>query len=123
MSYEKQTWAAGDKITSAKLNHMEDGILQSGFNTSGNILILFDPSLDDSLHLSYNEIEAMLERNILPYLHLVEEGGHALAFLESYSVNQDGNTTTYEVRFYTPYPTNDLVFTANDADGTLTIVG
>lgn len=26
MAYEKQTWAAGDKITAAKLNHMEDGI-------------------------------------------------------------------------------------------------
>ena len=26
MSYEKQTWQAGDTITSAKLNHMEDGI-------------------------------------------------------------------------------------------------
>lgn len=26
MSYEKQTWAKGDIVTSAKLNHMEDGI-------------------------------------------------------------------------------------------------
>ena len=26
MSYTKQTWKAGDEITSAKLNHMEDGI-------------------------------------------------------------------------------------------------
>lgn len=26
MSYEKQTWQTGDTVTSAKLNHMEDGI-------------------------------------------------------------------------------------------------
>lgn len=26
MSYTKQTWQAGDEITSAKLNHLEDGI-------------------------------------------------------------------------------------------------
>lgn len=26
MSYEKQTWAKGDIVTSAKLNYMEDGI-------------------------------------------------------------------------------------------------
>lgn len=26
MAYEKNTWARGDVVTSAKLNHMEDGI-------------------------------------------------------------------------------------------------
>lgn len=26
MAYEKQTWAKGDTITSAKLNHIEDGV-------------------------------------------------------------------------------------------------
>lgn len=26
MAYEKQTWKTGDVVTSAKLNHMEDGI-------------------------------------------------------------------------------------------------
>lgn len=30
MSYEKQTWETGDIITSAKLNHMEDGIADTG---------------------------------------------------------------------------------------------
>lgn len=30
MSYEKQTWAKGDIVTSAKLNHMEDGIASGG---------------------------------------------------------------------------------------------
>ena len=30
MSYTKQTWATGDTITAAKLNHMEDGIAGGG---------------------------------------------------------------------------------------------
>lgn len=30
MSYEKQTWAKGDIVTSTKLNHMEDGIAGGG---------------------------------------------------------------------------------------------
>lgn len=30
MSYEKNTWAKGDVVTSAKLNHMEDGIANAG---------------------------------------------------------------------------------------------
>ena len=30
MAYEKQTWAKGDVVTSAKLNHIEDGIATGG---------------------------------------------------------------------------------------------
>ncbi len=30
MAYEKQTWTKGDLITAEKLNHIEDGISQSG---------------------------------------------------------------------------------------------
>lgn len=30
MSYSKQTWQTGDVVTSAKLNHMEDGIEAAG---------------------------------------------------------------------------------------------
>lgn len=30
MAYTKQTWECGDVITAEKLNHMEDGIANSG---------------------------------------------------------------------------------------------
>lgn len=30
MAYEKQNWQTGDVVTSAKLNHMEDGIAAGG---------------------------------------------------------------------------------------------
>lgn len=38
MSYEKQTWQTGDVVTSAKLNHMEDGI--AGGGSGGGVLIV-----------------------------------------------------------------------------------
>lgn len=36
MAYDKQTWQTGDTVTSAKLNHMEDGIASVG----GDVLIV-----------------------------------------------------------------------------------
>lgn len=35
MSYEKQTWVTGDVVTADKLNHMEDGISNSGGGGTG----------------------------------------------------------------------------------------
>lgn len=36
MAYEKQTWSCGETITADKLNHMEDGIADSG--SGGGVL-------------------------------------------------------------------------------------
>ena len=38
MSYEKQTWQTGDTVTSAKLNHMEDGIAAGGGGGGGSVM-------------------------------------------------------------------------------------
>lgn len=32
MAYTKQTWATGDTVTAAKLNHMEDGIADGSYD-------------------------------------------------------------------------------------------
>lgn len=32
MSYDKQTWQPGDVITAVKMNHMEDGIFNNGYD-------------------------------------------------------------------------------------------
>ena len=40
MAYTKQTWECGDVITAEKLNHMEDGIANSGGGTA--LIIEFD---------------------------------------------------------------------------------
>ena len=39
MAYTKQTWATGDTITAAKLNHMEDGIEDGGSSYDAVILL------------------------------------------------------------------------------------
>lgn len=61
MAYEKNTWATGDVVTSAKLNHMEDGI-------AGGYLII--TATDDTeamtvtLDKTWNEIKAALDAKI-----------------------------------------------------------
>lgn len=44
MAYEKQTWAKGDVVTSAKLNHMEDGIA-----TGGGVLVVNATTEDEDV--------------------------------------------------------------------------
>ena len=42
MSYEKQTWQNGDIITAEKLNHMEDGIGESGAGGDSPMYLIGD---------------------------------------------------------------------------------
>lgn len=41
MAYTKQTWATGDTITAAKLNHIEDGIEDAG-GSGFDLVVRFD---------------------------------------------------------------------------------
>ena len=62
MSYEKQTWQTGDVVTSAKLNHMEDGIAAAG---GGGVLVVnvtFDESTETEIcDKTAGEMTAALE--------------------------------------------------------------
>ena len=49
MAYVKQTWQTGDTVTSAKLNHMEDGIA-----AAGGVLVVHD--VDGTLDKTWQEI-------------------------------------------------------------------
>ena len=40
MAYEKQTWVTGEVITKEKLNHMEDGIANSGGGSEKQLTVL-----------------------------------------------------------------------------------
>lgn len=78
MSYEKQTWATGDTITAAKLNHMEDGIGQGG---AGGVLI--ETTWDLSNYAYYTtqytgaEVEAMVKAGTHVIVHTpAAEGGY-----------------------------------------------
>lgn len=55
MAYEKQTWKCGETITADKLNHMEDGIANSGGGTL-EPLILRESSAD-TLDTTFGEIK------------------------------------------------------------------
>lgn len=50
MSYEKNTWNKGDVITSAKLNHMEDGI------AGGGVLIVRLDETEGALDKTWQQI-------------------------------------------------------------------
>ena len=58
MSYEKQTWQSGDTVTSAKLNHMEDGIASAG---GGGLLVTATKDENDvvTLDRKWSEIAAV----------------------------------------------------------------
>lgn len=64
MAYTKQTWANGDTVTAAKLNHIEDGIADTG--SSGGVAVVdcyFDNvmeeyALDATVQEIYDTIEA-----------------------------------------------------------------
>lgn len=48
MSYEKQTWQTGDVVTSAKLNHMEDGIAAASSGGGGALVVNVTTVSDDN---------------------------------------------------------------------------
>ena len=55
MSYTKQTWNTGDTITADKLNHMEDGIMESG-ESGAFIINVIDDGATWTLDKTWQEI-------------------------------------------------------------------
>lgn len=54
MSYTKQTWANGDIITAAKLNHMEDGIVGTEADVADLKSALLSGAEEDAIwHLGF----------------------------------------------------------------------
>lgn len=106
MSYEKQTWAKGDVVTSAKLNHMEDGIASGGayvFRPTGSPKVLDKTfaEIKDMIEAGvvlyeYNEYNQYYSLNTLTY---DSEGSFILQFNNGY--NYIGNSAD-------AYPTEDM---------------
>jgi hypothetical protein len=103
MAYEKNTWARGDIVTSAKLNHMEDGIANAG----ETLVIggLSDNGLDGLSGTSdktWQEIDnALAAGAICVVVSNKIDGGHGQLFVDNtalnagtYSINVGGNTAT-----------------------------
>lgn len=58
MSYIKQTWANGDVISAAKLNHMEDGIAGAGG-------VLYVGTTDGHIDKTWQEVYNALDVNTI----------------------------------------------------------
>ena len=77
MSYEKQTWETGDIVTSAKLNHMEDGIAESEGNNGLLAVSLTETGIDKSI----NELMTAFNNHIPVCLYSVEEYENRVFYL------------------------------------------
>lgn len=104
MAYEKQTWAKGDVVTSAKLNHMEDGIA-----TGGGVLVVHGAidgatmTLDKTWQEIYDADAALLR-------YTPPEGGESFAMLLTIYEESDLYKCTFTAD-------NAITFTTDSADG------
>ena len=99
MSYEKRTWSTGEIITADKLNHMEDGIANSGSGSGGtstNILIVTFTGSGSTYTCdkTYEEI-----------LNAIDNGDVVIGRCSNYGCIQvykqmNGGTQKYEIQFY-----------------------
>ena len=104
MSYEKQTWQTGDTVTSAKLNHMEDGIASAG---GASALIV--TNTDGTLDKTWQEIH-----DAIPLVWVTDgEGGYNLA---GAAYEDEGD---YCVNVIEPQPAGNHIITyvADSASG------
>ena len=88
MSYEPTTWRAGDTVTSAKLNKIEQGIANSG------IMVVeseFDSDTQDvTLHLTPTEaIEAFQSKQIIITFLSDESMGHMMIIFHQLGPGND----------------------------------
>lgn len=77
MAYEKNTWASGDVVTSAKLNHMEDGIAGGGSGGTPIINTTRTVGTNNSTVFTFDktfaEVKAMLDAGQIPVVKCVYE--------------------------------------------------
>ena len=100
MSYTKQTWATGDTITAAKLNHMEDGIAGGG--------ALMANLVGDALDKTWSEIDTAI-RNGIPCLYA--------EISETETLITPITGTSADSGRYNVYMLGDVIYTATSPDG------
>ena len=103
MSYEKQNWKNGDVITETKLNHMEDGIADSGVLVVHGTIDGATMTLDKTWQEIYDA-----DATLLRYTHPV--GGESFAMLLTIYEESDLYKCTFTAD-------NAITFTTDSADG------
>lgn len=110
MSYEPTTWAAGDTVTSAKLNKMEQGITNA--TSSPYFIIENNPNNSWKLNKTYKEVEdAFLIGKIPVFMTYDEENNFEFATIMS----------GIEHSLLTVYFNNNSYFFASNENDYLTI--
>ena len=92
MSYVKQTWQTGDVVTSAKLNHMEDGIAAGGGSGGGVTIVhvALNSQGDGSMDMTAGEILAAAQTGPMILVESVEGYGVIGAGPLGIATNQTG---------------------------------
>ena len=122
MSYEKQTWETGDIVTSAKLNHLEDGIANGTYivypvyNENYTEATLRDA---DNNTVSYNMIKDQYNTILV---NIDESGGPSnlstgISFLAEFQYSHNKYSA-----YFTGGTSSPMSFSAQDADAALTWV-
>ena len=116
MSYEKQTWQTGDIVTSAKLNHMEDGIAENG---GGSYIVKKIPIYENGdlvgfkLDKNYTEIKTAFLSGLYIYVIRTDVGetyiDYTIGILSELSEDTDAGIWALTI--------DDLQFTSNSATG------
>ena len=87
MSYEPYTWQSGDVVTSARLNHMEQGI------AGGGGALKITPTItevDNQVTETWNKTAGeIMDAMPLVYFDFGSDGYHEFQFLTSYGWSED----------------------------------
>lgn len=117
MSYVKQTWQTGDVVTSAKLNHMEDGIAAGG-GAGGGVLIVNPDAQTGALDKTWQEIYDAMQTSIV-MLVIVDAENYSVSPALAKSTGVETSSTygnTYNVKF--DFGEQPLTFATPQGGGT-----
>ena len=105
MSYTPTTWAAGDTVTSAKLNKIEQGIVTAS-NNSGVFVVEMDGKTS-TLEATAGEIYQAFKDGKIIYIHLSSSSMDAYFGIGSMHVEESG------FMFFAMSAQTTIAFTAN----------
>lgn len=111
MSYEKQTWAKGDIVTSAKLNHMEDGIA-----TGGGVLVV-NGTIDGKTMTLDHTWQEIYDATLAIIVNDVNNDGTAIGIEYIMSFGSIGGTYSLTSLAVGLLGTKTATYTCNSADG------
>lgn len=113
MSYVKQTWQTGDTVTSAKLNHMEDGIA-----AGGGVLVVGLDTTTYALDKTWQEIHDAIENGQIPIV-ITSAGGQGVVFqLATTALEADHSVQVFQFAVASGQAQMvGSIFAADSADG------